>query len=310
MQWYWGGIIAFVGLAAFPVAFGDTVQFQSGSSVDCIVLQENDHTVTILRDYSILRFPRSVVADTSRAAPDARETPASSARATRFPDYRALVLRLATQQWATDLRQIPATVIDVGVMRNVPYKSHRAGRDYEINVYGDPDSPAGFEIGIRGGLLADHSAKANCVDFVRSLLPDANDKSAVTKLKLDKDLVTRDGLTFEVTPTTDEDSYGGWWVSTYSTRALDAVRASEKEIQAISIPKTSIPRATSPTSSSGAPSSTEAIVERSSQWNPADLNYARPARQSAVAESDPGRVYVRGYYRKSGTYVQSHTRSR
>jgi hypothetical protein len=63
-----------------------------------------------------------------------------SARASHVPDYRAIVLQLAAQPWATDIRQIPVTAIVVSVMRNVPYESHRASSDDETNVYGDPDS--------------------------------------------------------------------------------------------------------------------------------------------------------------------------
>lgn len=74
------------------------------------------------------------------------------------------------------LVQIPATVIDKGVLRNVPYKSYRAG-DYEVNVYGDPDQPARVEIGVYRSLLTSQDAKHNCVDFLTSACPTGRTKS-------------------------------------------------------------------------------------------------------------------------------------
>jgi hypothetical protein len=217
-----------------------------------------------------------------------------------LPNYAATIIRLAAQDWATGLRQIPATVIDAGILKNVPYKSQRAGGDYEINVYGDPANPAGFEIGIRGKLLDDEQAKKNCVEFVASLLSNSEDKATVRGLKIAKDLIVRNDLTFEITPSTAEDAYGGWWVSVYGEAGLDKVRASDKELRAITVSKESVAEkktaATKPVSNDDA---------QLGQWNGDDLRYAR----SSNGKSTGGSVYVRGYTRKDGTYVQSHTRS-
>ncbi len=54
--------------------------------------------------------------------------------------------------WGKGQKQIPSTVIDAGVLRDIPYLSYRAG-SYEVNVYGDPAAPACFEIGIHKELL-------------------------------------------------------------------------------------------------------------------------------------------------------------
>ena len=138
----------------------------------------------------------------------------------RLPDYRTIIVAAAVQTWASGLQQIPATVIDNGVLRNVPNKSICAGRDYEVNVYGDPSEPAGFEIGIDRALLDDDSAKPGCVAFVCSLLGHPADRQVVRGLSLQKDKKERNQLTFEITPPTDPDAYGGSWVSTYSEGLL------------------------------------------------------------------------------------------
>jgi hypothetical protein len=244
------------------------------------------------------------------------------------------------------LRQIPATVIDTGVMRHVPYQSYRCGEDYELNVYGDPDDPAGIEIGIYRALLGSDAAKRNCVQFVAGLMRDAADATAVRSVDLAKGSVTRDGLTIEVTPSTAEDAYGGWWVSVYEERKLDAVRATPKELDAITVAKAEAPvepkqesapppagtpspapvreRTSSPNEPRGA--SAEDEVDVLTRWSASDLRNARPRTSPAPARptvprttggsgvgtsgSGGDRVYVRGYYRNDGTYVRGHTRSR
>lgn len=40
-------------------------------------------------------------------------------------DWGQVVTRLANQEWATDIRQIPSAVIEAGVFKHVPYTSFR-----------------------------------------------------------------------------------------------------------------------------------------------------------------------------------------
>jgi hypothetical protein len=88
-------------------------------------------------------------------------------------------------------------------------------------------------------------------------------------------------------------------VSVYGEPELDKVRASDKELKAITVSKESVAEkktATKPLASDD---------EQLGQWNGDDLRYAR----SGKSKSSGGSVYVRGYTRKDGTYVQPHTRS-
>jgi hypothetical protein len=202
----------------------------------------------------------------------------------------------AVEPWAFDFQQIPATVIDNGVLRNVPYKSFRAGHDYEINIYGDPVEPAGFEIGLHGGLLDDDSAKQNCIAFICSLLREPADREAVRGLSLEKGKIVQKGLTLEVTPPSDPDAYGGWWVSAYNEGVLNSVRASDKEMESITVARNSLKRS----------KRAAASADSTEEWSSQDLQYARAPGKS---HSGGGSVYVGGYSRSNGTYVQSYTRS-
>ena len=196
-----------------------------------------------------------------------------------------------SKPYLAGLVQIPATVIDKGVLRNVPYKSYRAG-DYEVNVYGDPDQPAGVEIGVYRNLVKSQAAKVNCTDFIASVLADPQDKALLGALKMTKDTVMRDGLTVEVTPETADDSYGGWWVSAYRVSSLDQARASDAELNQIAVQRKEV----------------QTNPANAGEWTAPDLQFARPAPATVQSQPSSDRVYVRGYTRKDGTYVHSYTR--
>jgi hypothetical protein len=282
-------------------AFADSVVFNGGNSMDCTVLQERDDSVAILYHSGVLKLSRASIREVVKDAADTTQVSKS-----RIPDYKAIVVKLAAQDWAAGLQQIPATVVDTGIMRNVPYKSHKAGAAYEINVYGDPAAPAGFEIGVRGGLLTDSAAHRNCVEFVASLLSDVSDKAVVRALKPDKDLVVQKDLTFEITPPTAEDAYGGWWVSVYSEPALNSCRANDKELKAITVSSTSL--AESRPAATAVAQTSPANTEQLEAWMPSDLSQSRPVLGSSGGSDAAKTVYVRGYTRKDGTYVHSYTR--
>jgi hypothetical protein len=279
-------------------ALADSVKFAGGNTIDCTILKESDDCVIVLFGSGVTKIRRSELSEVHKDTSTANDSNVEGGN--RLPDFRAVVVKLAQQKWAGDFQQIPATVIDKGVMRNVPYKSFRAGKAYEVNVYGDPQAPSGFEIGVRGNLLTDDKAKTNCIDFVTSLLGDSADKESVRALQLEKGLVNRKELTFEITPVEAEDAYGGWWVSVYNEPSLNSMRATETELKAITVSKASIAQIdkTSPSTP----------LESIDQWTPNDLLYSRPSYSSSKGSSS-GTVYVRGYTRKDGTYVAPHTRS-
>ena len=307
-------IAALVCVALACNARADSVSFTSGRVADCTVLQETADHVAILYGSSVIRVQRAMIVSVDRQT----QPSTSSAASGRIPDFRTVAARLGLAAWAADLHQIPATVIDRGNLRNVPYKSLRAGGDYEINVYGDPDSPAGFEVGVYRGLLDDPQAKKNCRELVASLLGDPQDAAAVRGLREEQDLVVRDGLTLEITPPTADDAYRGWWVSVYDRRMLDAQRASDKEMASITVSKSSIARSAaaappsptsaatpiSPGTSASPPSRYNNEVDRLNDWTPDDLRYARVYRPVRTVYYPV--YYVRGYARSNGAYVPQH----
>ncbi len=179
-----------------------------------------------------------------------------------LPSANEVTNQLGKLSWARNFQQIPATVIDKGVLQNVPYSSFKS-EDYEINVYGDPNRPACIEVGRYKTLLNDYIAMKNCINFIADILPTEKLRGALREMKMYKDIKTVDGLTLEITPPTDEDAYGGWWVSVYSSEALEAAKATGKELSEISVPKNSVALSNSTTNPSG--------------WSRSDISLSRPS---------------------------------
>lgn len=289
-------------------AFADTVTLKTGRKLEGIVLQETPNAVSLKLEYGTITVPRAQVASVLRASVAA---PAGQARRVRVPAWGEIVTTLSAKPWASGLRQIPATVVDKGVLRHVPYQSFYCGDGYELNIYGDPDDPACFEIGKQKGAPAD-AAKRECLGFVAALLGDPRDAAILKAMDLNKEIVARNGLTMEVTPPDGEDAYGGWWVSVYDEAKLDRARAPEKELAEITVARASPTLVPAPAPAPAASKAADTVPTYEA-WSDDDYRYTRSrATVRAVSPSAyaGARVYVRGYYRKNGTYVRPYSRRR
>ena len=248
-------LFAFVILSHCPT-LADTVVFADGTKIDGIILRTNTAELLILNDYGTVNWPRATVRNIT-LVPESR----SLQSADRLANFKHALFSLSKQPWATDLKQVPATVINEGIMRHVPYLSFRCGSNYEVNVYGDLAHPAAIEAGIYGAASEDGAAKSNCLALIRMLLNQDSDKSALTKLNLQQDFAARDGITFEITPATAVDAYGAWWVSVYSTVELDKARATDAELTQIT---------------------TSRSTTDNNSWTPTELALARTERPKTV----------------------------
>jgi hypothetical protein len=252
------------------VTFADTIEMSNGQTFHGTVIQTNGTDVLLLTHYAAFDFSKSSI---RQITAESAESTASS-DTTRLPPFQQVILCLSQQPWATGLTPIPATVIDKGILKSVPYTSFRCAGDYEVNVYGDLDNPAGIEIGVYRKLLGDTVARSNCVNFISGLLKQDSDKKILLALNLDKDLMTSNDLTFEITPPTADDAYGGWWVSVYSESQLNLARASDKDMDFITVAKAN------------------AAEERNnfSSWSANELDQARPSRTTISFVTPSGEV--------------------
>ena len=261
------------GATCLPLAWGDTIVLSSGRTLIGTAVRTNGDDVLLVMDYGAFNFSRASIKKIQTEQLEAAELHNTN----RLASFKTLLLILARQAWASDLRPIPATVIDKGMLRNVPYQSFRCGDDYEVNIYGDLEHPAGIEAGVYRKRVGDDSAKSNCVSLLAGLLGNSGDRDIVSRLDMQKDLKSRDGMTFEITPPSAEDAFMGWWVSVYSERELNLARASDKELKDITVSKADVAKRTSRS-------------EDSSAWSAQDLKFARPDTTTITFTTSSGSI--------------------
>lgn len=255
---------ALFALTLAPLSRADTIVFSTGRVLTGTVACTNREELLVVTDHAAFNFARSSIKEIRTDHLQEAELRTTN----RLPSFKTALTTLAKKPWASDLRPIPAAVIDKGILSHVPYMSFRCGQDYEVNIYGDPERPAGIEVGVYRKLLADASAKMNCIGLAADLMGNPNDRDLIKRLNTEKDLQTQDGLTFEITPSSAEDAYMGWWISAYSERALQAARASDDEMKRISIPSADAERE----AQSGDPTS----------WSAEDLKLVRKTYPATI----------------------------
>jgi hypothetical protein len=121
--------------------------------------------------------------------------------------------------------------------------SFRSG-NYEFNLYGDPDAPAGIELGVYKDLLQSDAAKRQCIDTIAALLINPKDAEFAKGLGFAEGKKEREGVVFEITPETAPDAYGGWWVSVYDVAMIEKARASQEELDRITATREEMDRLT------------------------------------------------------------------
>ena len=153
-----------------------------------------------------------------------------------------------------------------------------------------------MEIGIVELAPKSAGAKEECLRLVGEMLQDMEDQAVVRSLDREEDRKERAGIIFEVTPAHAKGSFGAWWISVYDVAQLAASRVPPKELDQITTREGVAP-----------------LEDDPGEWALRSFKEARSAPRSSTSASNSGgskTVYVRGYYRKNGTYVRPHRRSR
>ena len=153
-----------------------------------------------------------------------------------LPSWRVIANDLRTHDTIKSLVEIPATAITVGDFKNVPYLSFRVNGDIEMNIYGDPENPAGLELGIYGHRAGDKKLQHSLLSYLAGYLTTRAELAALYSLGFKSGLKKAGDITFEITPRTAPDAYGAWWISLYNVKALDRVRLTDAKYAALTKP--------------------------------------------------------------------------
>lgn len=323
------GLLAAIGLGLLPLLKADVIVLQSGAVITGNILQQDANGVLMQMEYGTFRYPMAMVRDVKK---EAAAAPHVSNNGQAIPDWAQIVSLLANTSWAPEIKQVPATVINYGSFKSVPYVSFRcAYGGYEINVFGDLNNPAAVQIGAMGYLKDNAVAKSNCVNFICAVLANAADRKMVRALNWNqKDLQSSGGMNFETLLPGEIGSYGGWWVSVYNPNTLAAAQASDAELLALGQPRVAAPAQPAATNMDSAvaqpPAATQpATTTQSGQitssgtysygygygWTSEELAAAHPATattyptvtgEKTIPTTTGDMVYPRTYTREGGAY--------
>lgn len=145
-----------------------------------------------------------------------------------LPQWRAIVQDLRLDDSVRSFQQIPATAVDIGNLRNVPYLSFRINGGSEMNIYGDPDNPAAIEFGIYGNKRQTVKRQAMIREFIAGHLNSRGEIHSLYSLDLAKGGTVRCGkLEFEATPPEAKDAYGGRWIVISNPERLEKARVDD-----------------------------------------------------------------------------------
>ena len=213
----------------------DTIVMNDGRALHGYIVKNDSEKVTLQQRDGEVEIPKAYI----RRIDDQGKTGiyfADIIDPGTLPPWRMIVQDLRSDDNIKSFRQIPATSIDNGYLRNIPYLSFRINDRTELNVYGNPDHPVCIEFGIyeRGEKITQFKKIVRA--YLAGILQSRAEIGALYSLD-EKGGKARVGkFTFQVTPPTAPDAFGGWWLSIYDAKRLDGARLSCKEYAKVTLP--------------------------------------------------------------------------
>ena len=213
----------------------DTIVMNDGTPIHGLILKNDAKKVTLQERMGEVEIPKSFIRRIDDE-PDSGVFFADIVDPDRLPPWRMIVQDLRSDDSIKSFRQIPATTIDNGYLKNIPYLSFKINKRVEMNVYGNPEDPVCLEFGIyeRGENIT--KFKKIIRAYLAGILQSRAEIAALYGLdeKGGEKKVGR--FVFRVTPPTDPDAYGGWWISIYDPSRLDRLRVPEEVYKKNTLP--------------------------------------------------------------------------
>ncbi len=213
----------------------DSLRLKNGSIIKGLIIKNTRDAVILQEEFGEKSFPKSEIVRIYDN-PDLGIAYTNIDKKGELPAWRVIANDLRTRDAIKSLVEIPATVIDTGEFKNVPYTSFRLNQNGELNIYGDPDDPAGLEIGLYGSRGGNDRFRKVLRSYIAGLLNTREEVAALYSLPLNGGINTAGDLTIEITPKHAPDAYGAWWISIYNKKSLDAVRLNDAEYARLTRP--------------------------------------------------------------------------
>lgn len=213
----------------------DTIEMKDGRSLRGLILKNTANNVLLQTDSEEINIPKSDI----RRIRDQMNADLVFTDVTgkgQLPVWRSMVMDMREHDSIYSFQQIPATAVDVGIFKNIPYLSFRVNEQSEFNIYGHPDKPVALEFGMYGKRKNSTKYQQIVREFLAGHLNSREEIAALYSISLKGGKKQVGNLVFEITPPKQADSYGGWWISIYDKSRIEGARVSDKAYAAVTRP--------------------------------------------------------------------------
>lgn len=211
----------------------DAVLFKDGRLLRGLIVKMTPWSVTLQTDYQERTFSKDQILRIRDEA-DSGTYFSQVNRRGSLPPWRTIANDLRTHDNVRRLDQIPATVRNHGPFRNVPYLAFRVNRNIELNIYGDPDDPAGIEAGIYGSGHRNRELREWLRGFLASFLATNGEIGAL--YRLESGTTTVGNTVMEVRASSSPPAGDAWWIAAYHPRELQSARLGDAGYARLTVP--------------------------------------------------------------------------
>jgi hypothetical protein len=213
----------------------DTIFMNDGKVLHGLILRNDAQKVTLQQKMGEVEIPKSGIRRIDDEA-DVGVYFSDIVDLGTLPPWRMIVQDLRTDDSIKSFRQIPATTIDNGYLKNIPYLSFRINDRVEMNVYGDPNHPVCIEYGIyeRGNKITQFKKIVRA--YLAGILTNRKEVGALYSLDEKGGQIKVGNFIFQVTPPDAPDTYGGWWIAIYDPARLEKARIPDALYRKVTLP--------------------------------------------------------------------------
>jgi hypothetical protein len=204
----------------------DSVLLKDGSTQKGMIVKNTADAVFLQQRYRISEFPKTQIVRIFDGVDVGMEFTEVGKKGD-LPSWRVMVNDIRNNDEVKSLAQIPATFIDNGYLKNVPYLSFRINHYIEMNVYGEPDEPAAIEFGVYGKLSSSDKLRRTLRSFMAGFLSSREEVSAIYSIPFSGGEKSAGDFRIRITPASAPDAYRAWWICLYNPKTLEAARVGD-----------------------------------------------------------------------------------
>jgi hypothetical protein len=213
----------------------DTLVMNDGTELHGLIIKNEAYDVILQQRMGELQIPKKYIRRIEDQGPSGVYF-ADILAPEKLPPWRMIVQDLRTDDNIHSFTQIPATTIDNGYLKNIPYLSFRINKHVEMNVYGNSEDPACLEFGVyeHGGQIT--RFKKIIRAYLAGCLNSRAEIAALYGLSEKGGRCCVGKLCFQIVPPTAPDAYGGWWIQIYDPKRLEGSRISDAAYKKVTLP--------------------------------------------------------------------------